>query len=62
MTSQTEVSLFSRYLYSNPKNLKSIKDVTIGDMLQVHEDEVQTAHDLEVERQIDYALIEKENS
>lgn len=62
MTNKTIQNLYGRYLnWRKKENLKELPDVTIGDMLRVHEDELQTAHDLETERQVDELLILQEN-
>jgi hypothetical protein len=64
MTTATVINLFGRYLEFVPREMrtKELPEVTIEDMLKVSEEESQLAHDLEVERQVDYALIEKENN
>jgi len=63
MTTPTVVNCYGNYLYWVPKEeMKELSEVTIEDMLKVHKEECETAHDLEIERQIDYALIEKENN
>ncbi len=57
------MNLYGRYLgWRTKENLKELPNVTIGDMLRVHEDEKERAHDLEIERQVDELLILEENN
>lgn len=62
MTTSCVKDFYGRYLdWHQSGPIKELGEITVEDFLQVYQDEIETARDLETERQIDLALLVKEN-
>ena len=62
MTTNTAVILGQKFFRWIPDTKKYLAEITIEDMIKAHEEEVETLRELEIENEIDHALVLAENN
>lgn len=63
MTTKTILNCYGRYLEMRPKEqrIKELPEVSLGDMIQIHEEELELAQDIENELQTNRIIEEQYN-